>query len=144
MTAADWLVLIAGGGGGGGGLIVGRYYLWAQLQTIHWSLIWLLDGGFSLILYTIVMLSIAVLWRPNSNSHRYAYAQVNPDESEADEYGLDAGAGGAGPTGADGVELGDTGLKRGQIGPGMSSVLCLLSAVCCLSVYCMRCSGWWC
>lgn len=45
--------------------------------TLHWSLLWLLDGGFQLLLYTVIFLCMAWLWRPSSDSRRYAYAELN-------------------------------------------------------------------
>ncbi len=51
--------------------------------ALHWSLLWLLDGGFALILYTIIFLVIAFLWRPSTDSRRYAYAELSLGENGA-------------------------------------------------------------
>jgi hypothetical protein len=45
--------------------------------ALHWSLLWLLDGGFQLLLYTLIFLGMAWLWRPSSDSRRYAYAELS-------------------------------------------------------------------
>lgn len=45
--------------------------------ALHWSLLWLLDGGFQLLLYSVIFLCMSWLWRPSSDSRRYAYAELN-------------------------------------------------------------------
>jgi hypothetical protein len=53
------------------------YFMATNQLALHWSLLWLLDGGFQLLLYTVIFLCIAWLWRPSSDSRRYAYAELS-------------------------------------------------------------------
>lgn len=46
------------------------YFMATNQLALHWSLLWLLDGGFQLILYTVIFASISWLWRPSSDSRR--------------------------------------------------------------------------
>jgi hypothetical protein len=62
------------------------YFQFTNQFLLHWSYLWLLEGGFSFILYTIILFSIASLFRPNSNASRYAYAAVQRLDYE-DEFG---------------------------------------------------------
>jgi len=68
------------------------YFLATSGASLHWSIFWFVDGGFSLLLYSLILLSIAFLWRPSKDSHRFAYAPVARGEEEADEeeFGLEA------------------------------------------------------
>jgi len=72
------------------------YYLATDQIVVHWSQLWLLDGGFSFMLYTVILFSIAFLWRPSKSSRRYAYAQVGQGDDGAtgeDEFGLEGAVG---------------------------------------------------
>ena len=53
------------------------YFMATDQLALHWSLLWLLDGGFQLLLYTVIFLCMAWLWRPSSDSRRYAYAELS-------------------------------------------------------------------
>jgi len=64
------------------------YFQMTNQLALHWSLLWLLDGGFQLLQYSVIFLCIAWLWRPSSDSRRYAYAELTH-----------SGGGGGGDTG---------------------------------------------
>lgn len=52
------------------------YYMATDQVRNHWGTLWLLEGGFAQILYTLILSTIGILWRPSKNSRRYAYSQV--------------------------------------------------------------------
>lgn len=74
-------------GAGVAAVIFSIYSIWYvstdQMQT-RWSQRWLLDSGMEVILYTIIMGTIAFLWRPTKNNQRYAYAQVGGSAEDLD------------------------------------------------------------
>lgn len=51
------------------------YFMATNQLALHWSQLWLLDGGFQLMLYTVIFIAMAWLWRPSSDSRRSAWAQ---------------------------------------------------------------------
>jgi len=59
------------------------YFIAKKLMLTQWSSMWILDGGFEQLVYSVILFCVAFLWRPSSNSRRYAYAQVGKNE-EAD------------------------------------------------------------
>jgi len=52
------------------------YFMATNQLALHWSLLWLLDGGFALILYSVIFICMAWLWRPSSDARRYAYSEL--------------------------------------------------------------------
>lgn len=42
----------------------------------HWETLWLIDEGAPFIIYTTILVAIATLWRPSSNSKAYQYSQL--------------------------------------------------------------------
>jgi hypothetical protein len=58
------------------------YFMTSHQMLVHWDLLWLLEGGFWEMLYFCMLLSIAWLWKPSTDSKRYAYMQVIPTEDE--------------------------------------------------------------
>lgn len=61
------------------------YNSW-DTQTNHaWENAWLLEA-FGHILFTIVLIGILVLWRPSMNNSRYAYATLETDLLEDEDY----------------------------------------------------------
>lgn len=69
----------------------------------RWEQQWLATSGFSQILYFVVVVTIAVLWRPSKTARRYEYSQVTDggvilasgDDDDADDVELDNIAGDA-------------------------------------------------
>jgi hypothetical protein len=68
------------------------YYFASDARLFHWSLNWLIDGGFSFLIYSVILVSVAVLWRPAEGTRAYAFALLPSDENEAqeEEFGLDS------------------------------------------------------
>lgn len=60
------------------------YYVWMKLYLANWQIMWVLEVGFWQVLFTIVFLSIMVLWRPSKHASRYAYAQELATEETDD------------------------------------------------------------
>jgi hypothetical protein len=52
------------------------YFMLTNQSAMHWSHLWLVDGGVAFLLYTIVLLSTAVLFRPENMTSRFSYAPV--------------------------------------------------------------------
>jgi len=57
------------------------YFTTTRQQVLHWSNLWLLDQGIPLMIYTIILLAIAILWRPSPSSKRYAYSQLGGESN---------------------------------------------------------------
>ncbi len=52
-------------------------------KTWQWQVVWLIDGGFWNLQYTLLLFAILVLWRPSENARRYAYAQqISGDDTD--------------------------------------------------------------
>ncbi|KAI8608554.1 hypothetical protein BC830DRAFT_945785 [Chytriomyces sp. MP71] len=65
---------------------------------VYWQYRWLLLDGWLNILYLVVYLSIALLWRPTENNQRYGLEQLAGDDYDEEEAGMAAGAAGPGIT----------------------------------------------
>jgi hypothetical protein len=66
------------------------YYASMGQDGNSWQKLWLLDQGIPLMIYTIVLVSISVLFLPSENSRAYAYSQLGSvDEMEMDAYDMD-------------------------------------------------------
>jgi len=68
------------------------YYMSSGFEYSKWQNKWLLDTAIPELLYTLVLLTILILWRPSTNNKRFAYAQLAPTEATAlpddeDEFG---------------------------------------------------------
>ena len=61
------------------------YYMLTNQYAWHWSYLWLVDGGFALMLYTAVLVAIAVLFRPTNMANRFAYAALGMADEEDEE-----------------------------------------------------------
>ncbi|KAJ3206633.1 hypothetical protein HDU82_004402 [Entophlyctis luteolus] len=62
---------------------------------VYWQYRWLLLDGFLNILYLIVYVSIALLWRPTDNNQRYGLEQLAGDDYDDDDGSHLAATGGA-------------------------------------------------
>jgi len=51
------------------------YYVWMKLYLENWRVMWILEVGFWQVLFTVIFLSIMVLWRPSRHASHYAYSQ---------------------------------------------------------------------
>ncbi|KAJ3291735.1 hypothetical protein HDU79_002080 [Rhizoclosmatium sp. JEL0117] len=63
------------------------------VQT-YWQYHWILEDGFLHILFLLTFISIAILWRPTENNHRYVLEQVpgtDSDEEDLEALAADAG-----------------------------------------------------
>lgn len=60
------------------------WFIYRHEVREHWQWLWLFDAGFWQMMYAAVLVSIMVLWRPNMNSRRYAYAAVETDDPDDD------------------------------------------------------------
>ncbi|TPX54384.1 hypothetical protein CcCBS67573_g09584 [Chytriomyces confervae] len=65
---------------------------------IYWQYRWLLLDGWLNILYLVIYLSIALLWRPTENNQRYGLEQLAGDDYEDDEPIVPGGPGLTNPT----------------------------------------------
>lgn len=61
------------------------YYMLTNQYAWHWSYLWLVDGGFALMLYSGVLVAIAVLFRPTNMANRFAYAALDMQDEEDEE-----------------------------------------------------------
>lgn len=61
------------------------YFMTTHQFALHWANLWLLDGGFSVILYTVVLITILFLWKPSKDSRRYAYSELPINQNDDDE-----------------------------------------------------------
>ncbi|KAI9348607.1 lung seven transmembrane receptor-domain-containing protein [Obelidium mucronatum] len=58
----------------------------------YWQIRWLLLDGWLNILYLVVYLSIALLWRPTENNQRYGLEQLASDDYDDDEEVVQGGS----------------------------------------------------
>ena len=67
------------------------YFTINQQQMIKWANLWLLDQGIPFMIYTLILLSIAALWRPSAEGKQYQYSQLQVGDSEDadDEFGAE-------------------------------------------------------
>lgn len=61
------------------------YNQWDTTTNNAWENFWVQEA-FLHILFTIVLVGILVLWRPTMNNSRYAYAALETDLLEEEEY----------------------------------------------------------
>lgn len=54
------------------------YYTANDLWRSQWGRIWLIEGGFWTILYTLVLVAVVTLWRPSPHSKDYAFRHQVP------------------------------------------------------------------
>src|SRR3979411_423595 len=47
------------------------------MMFYHIIQVWLLDGGFSTIMYTLILYAIMLLWRPSREAKSYGYDQLS-------------------------------------------------------------------
>lgn len=52
------------------------YYLATLQALVHWSYLWILNGGFSTILYTVILYAIMLLWRPSRVAKSLGYDEL--------------------------------------------------------------------
>ena len=56
------------------------YFSLQQKQLEEWSQLYLLDQGAPFIIYTVILLTIAALWRPSAEGKQYHYSQLQAAE----------------------------------------------------------------
>ena len=56
-----------------------------QQQMVKWASLWLLDQGIPFMIYTLILLSIAALWRPSAEGKQYQYSQLQVGDGEVDD-----------------------------------------------------------
>ena len=61
------------------------YFTVSQQQMSRWSSLWLLDQGIPFMIYTLILLSIALLWRPSAEGKQYQYSQLQGAEGDQDD-----------------------------------------------------------
>ena len=74
------------------GLLFGLYqagFVLTNQHALHWSYLWIIDGGFAFVLYSGILVAIAVLFRPSNMASRYAYAPVGVTDDEDDEESME-------------------------------------------------------
>jgi len=67
------------------------YFMSSGFDMTHWQTLWLLEGGLTEMLYSLILFAILFLWRPSPNNKRFAYAQLQPTEgppgTDEEEFG---------------------------------------------------------
>jgi len=63
------------------------YFLYTNKRYTEWKILWLFDdatctGALWQMLYVVTVVGIMLLWRPDQNSRRYAYAEVQSSEDD--------------------------------------------------------------
>ena len=61
------------------------YFSLEQKQMEQWSQLYLLDQGAPFIIYTVILLTIAALWRPSAEGKQYHYSQLQAAEQPLHE-----------------------------------------------------------
>ena len=59
------------------------FYMLTDQFAWHWSYLWIVDGGFAFLLYTILLVSIALLFRPSDSNIRIIYAPVGMEDEDS-------------------------------------------------------------
>ncbi|ETO10142.1 hypothetical protein RFI_27235, partial [Reticulomyxa filosa] len=61
------------------------YYVLKELYFAEWDRLWFMEVGFWQILFTVIFISIMILWTPSQHSKTYAYASQIGQEEHDDE-----------------------------------------------------------
>ena len=69
------------------------YFSLEQKQMEAWNQLYLLDQGAPFIIYTVILLTIAALWRPSAEGKQYHYSQLQgaeqpPNDEEDEQFGV--------------------------------------------------------
>ena len=70
------------------------YFSLQQKQMENWNQLYLLDQGAPFIIYTVILLTIAALWRPSAEGKQYHYSQLQAaeqplnDDEEDEHFGV--------------------------------------------------------
>jgi len=64
------------------------YFVNSGTYLKRWTLIWFFDGGFSELVFCVMLLLTMFLWRPREHGRAYAHVEQVPS-SPIDEFGLE-------------------------------------------------------